>query len=126
MQPFMIKKGDNVNRPFNIGARLLQLRNERSISQEKLANLANVTTTYYGQVERNIKNITVIKLEKICEVFDISLGEFFSDAEPVTISSDVDATTKSMQLLMSKLSEDEKNSMLQILRDIVAFKRLNK
>lgn len=44
---------------FNIGKRIHELRINSGLSQEKLALRANITTTYLGLLERNLKNPTV-------------------------------------------------------------------
>lgn len=62
---------------FNIGQRIHELRINSGLSQEKLALRANITTTYMGLLERNLKNPTVKVIEQICNQLNISLSEFF-------------------------------------------------
>lgn len=47
------------------------------LSQEQLADKANLHRTYIGMVERAERNLTVINLLKICNALDISLSELF-------------------------------------------------
>ena len=51
---------------FNIGDRIHELRIKSGLSQEKLALRAEITTTYLGLSERNLKNPTVKVIEQIC------------------------------------------------------------
>ena len=46
-------------------------RGEKSISQEKLAELAGLHRTYISAVERERRNISIDNIEKIAEALDI-------------------------------------------------------
>ncbi|MBL1211498.1 MAG: helix-turn-helix transcriptional regulator [Geminocystis sp. GBBB08] len=49
------------------GQKVKELRLKQNISQEKLAEKANVHRTYIGMIERAEKNITLINIEKIAK-----------------------------------------------------------
>jgi transcriptional regulator with XRE-family HTH domain len=63
--------------PKVIGERLRNLRKERGLSQEELAHLASLHSTYIGQLERGEKNATLESLEKVTEALGVSLEELF-------------------------------------------------
>ena len=69
---------------YNIGLRLRNLRKAARLSQEQTALAANITPAYLGQIERNEKNPTILTIEKLCTVFNISLSEFFSNHKPAS------------------------------------------
>jgi transcriptional regulator with XRE-family HTH domain len=48
-----------------VGLKIRQVREGRGISQEKLAELADLHRAYIGQIERGEKNIGIRNLEKI-------------------------------------------------------------
>ena len=60
------------------GDRVRELRTNKNLSQEQLANLANVHRTYIGMIERAEKNITLINIEKIAKALEIELKDFFN------------------------------------------------
>ena len=60
-----------------LGERIKQLRKEANISQEKLAELADLDRTYVNSVEKGRRNISIINIEKICIAFGMSLADFF-------------------------------------------------
>lgn len=60
-----------------IGNRIKELRLQKKLSQEALANIAEVDRTYMTSVERGRRNISIQSLEKILSALEISFGEFF-------------------------------------------------
>ena len=62
----------NINERF--GQRIKEIRKAKGLSQEKLANLAEVDRTYLPEVERGERNISLVVAEKIAN----ALGEKLS------------------------------------------------
>ena len=62
----------NINQRF--GARVKSLRMSKKLSQEKLANLAEVDRTYLPEVERGERNISLVVAEKIAHALDTKLS----------------------------------------------------
>lgn len=61
------------------GLRVKELRLEKGLSQEKLANLAGVDRTYMTQVENGSRNLSIQNIKKICNALEITLGQFFDN-----------------------------------------------
>ncbi|MHC4692241.1 MAG: helix-turn-helix domain-containing protein [Planctomycetota bacterium] len=59
----------NINK--DVGFNIRTIRQERGISQEKLAALAGLHRAYVGQIERGEKNIGLINLEKIAKALKV-------------------------------------------------------
>jgi transcriptional regulator with XRE-family HTH domain len=57
------------------GENVQKYRKEKQISQEKLAELANVHRTYVGMIERAEKNITLRNMEKIAKALDVEIKD---------------------------------------------------
>lgn len=55
-----------------VGFAIRKHREEKGISQEKLASLAELHRTYIGQVERGEKNLTLRSLERIATAMKIN------------------------------------------------------
>lgn len=53
------------------GKRIREERLKKELSQEKLAELANLHRTYIGMIERGEKNITLQNIEKIAKALKI-------------------------------------------------------
>jgi transcriptional regulator with XRE-family HTH domain len=55
--------------------RTRELRREKGLSQEELAELADLHRTYVGSVERGERNISIDNLERIAAALGVPLRE---------------------------------------------------
>jgi transcriptional regulator with XRE-family HTH domain len=62
-----------------IGLRIKDLRSALGISQEALANLAELDRTYVNSVENGRRNISIENIEKIAKALKVSVKDFFDD-----------------------------------------------
>ena len=60
-----------------VGERIRELRKELGISQEALANKAEIDRTYVTDVENGRRNISVENLEKLIDALNSSFKSFF-------------------------------------------------
>lgn len=60
-----------------VGKRVKELRNELGISQEELADLADLDRTYITSVECGKRNISIVNIEKLAIALKVTLKEFF-------------------------------------------------
>ena len=60
-----------------LGDRIRELRKARKMSQEKLAELSGLHTTYVGGVERAERNTSVDSIEKFAEGLGVDPMELF-------------------------------------------------
>ncbi|MBN1391273.1 MAG: helix-turn-helix transcriptional regulator [Sedimentisphaerales bacterium] len=60
-----------------VGFSIREIRVEKNLSQEQLANLADLHRAYVGQIERGEKNIGLRNLEKIAKALKVSIKELF-------------------------------------------------
>lgn len=70
---------DHMDIRNTIGHRIKMLRKAKGISQEALANIAEIDRTYMASVENGKRNISIINLEKIINALQLSIAEFFND-----------------------------------------------
>lgn len=61
-----------------VGKRVKELRNKIGISQEELADNAQLDRTYITSVEHGKRNISIVNVEKLAKALQVSLAEFFS------------------------------------------------
>ena len=62
-----------------VGMRIRELRNDRGLSQEKLALAAGLDRTYIASVENGKRNISIVNLEKIIVALNSTFSIFFEN-----------------------------------------------
>lgn len=60
------------------GHRVREIRKERGLSQEHLADNAGLDRTYIGGVERGERNISLFNIHRIAHALDVTLSDLFS------------------------------------------------
>jgi transcriptional regulator with XRE-family HTH domain len=66
---------DEILRLF--GERLRQIRTERNLSQERLAELAGLDRNYIGQIERAERNVALVNIIRIAKALEIEPESLF-------------------------------------------------
>ncbi|PYS81757.1 MAG: XRE family transcriptional regulator [Acidobacteria bacterium] len=59
------------------GVRIRELRKDAGISQEKLAELAELHRTYVSGVERGERNASLTSIARIAKALNVSLSKLF-------------------------------------------------
>jgi transcriptional regulator with XRE-family HTH domain len=67
---------DKILRLF--GERLRELRTERNLSQERLAELAGLDRNYVGQIERAERNVALVNIIRIAKALEIEPNALFA------------------------------------------------
>jgi transcriptional regulator with XRE-family HTH domain len=67
--------------PLNIraafGKRIRELRLKRNLSQEKLAELCGLHTTYVSGIERGQRNVGLVNIVRLAHGLRVKAGELF-------------------------------------------------
>ncbi|WP_263373908.1 helix-turn-helix domain-containing protein [Granulicella aggregans] len=63
---------------IRLGRAVRRIREERQINQEEAAERCGLHRTYYSGVERGVRNVSVVNIEKIAKGLKISLPDLFS------------------------------------------------
>ena len=61
------------------GKRVREERIKQKLSQEQLAEKADVHRTYIGMIERAEKNLTLKNIEKIAKALKVSISDLMSN-----------------------------------------------
>lgn len=62
----------------DFGERLRNVRNDKGISQEKLANLCGITISQVSRIERGQVNTTISTLDILAKALDIELSQLLN------------------------------------------------
>lgn len=63
------------------GKRIRQLRHDKKLSQEKLAEITGFHRTYIGMIERGERNPSLVNIKRFADVFGLLLEELFRRKE---------------------------------------------
>ena len=64
---------------IRLGKRIRAIRTERGMTQERLANMAQLSGKFLGEVERGVSNISIDRLSKVAEVLGVELRDFLEN-----------------------------------------------
>jgi transcriptional regulator with XRE-family HTH domain len=55
--------------------KLRQIRQNKGLSQEALADIAGLHRTYVGSVERSERNVSIDNMERLAQALEVDLSE---------------------------------------------------
>ena len=58
-----------------IGKKLRDLREDKKLSQENVADAVGISNTYYAGIERGEENPTVAVIEELCKLYKIKSSD---------------------------------------------------
>jgi SOS-response transcriptional repressor LexA len=75
-----------MNRRQEVGARIRQAREEMGLSQQDLGRRYGASGAQISQIERGVKELGIIRLEKLANILGKSVGWFYESDEPVSLT----------------------------------------
>lgn len=66
---------------LKIGQRIKELREKAEMSQKDLAYTADLDRSYIASIENGQRNVSIVNIEKIATALNVTLKEFFKDAQ---------------------------------------------
>ena len=105
---------------ITIGQRIRTYRLKAGLTQEALAERADVHPTYIGQVERGEKNLTLVTLEKILLALNVSFSEIFMHIAP---SSSPDDIADMCYELINQMSPSQQRHIYHIIQEVSELAR---
>jgi transcriptional regulator with XRE-family HTH domain len=74
-----------------IGHTIRTFRLERGLSQESLADRANIDRSYMSGIERGLRNISILNIARIASALDVSIRDLVGQVELARrVPSDMD------------------------------------
>lgn len=104
------------------GKRIQQLRKERELTQEQLAEKLNVSQNTIAKIESGLRRPSIDFLLEISEFFNVStnylvFGVHVEDVEDEKSKKDIDETIKKIDQTIEKLLE-KKEELLKMQREL--------
>lgn len=105
-----------------VGYKVRHHRKEQGLTQEELAELSDLQSSYIGGVERGERNISLLTLEKIIISLNISPESFFSFKEIDTFDrSSINQLIAIQNSLLQTRNIEEIKSIHNITKDILTL-----
>lgn len=104
------------------GKRIRTLRQQQHLTQEELAEKAELHPVYIGQVERGEKNLTIGSLAKILDGLGVSFSDFFKGLEAGAVTEPpAPGVAYQCYELIRQHTPAEQERLYRILREIDTF-----
>lgn len=97
-----------------VGDRIRTIRNELDLSQEELAEKANINPTHLGRLERGEKSATLDSLEKVVGALNITFEDLFKYIQPSKGEIDTSIISR-IANRVSTLNLDDQKLVLNLL-----------
>jgi len=102
----------------SIGNRIRVERKRLKLTQEELAEKANISSNFLGHIERGTKRPTLDTLKKIADVLQIPMAELFATETTYQLPSE-DLFIKRFKSLVRDKKRKEKELVLRIAKMIL-------
>lgn len=103
---------------MKLGEKIKKERIRNRYTQETLAEMAEITSSYVGQIERGERKVTLSKLVRIANVLNVSIDYLLSD----TINTIDDALELEIKNEMGKMQDKDKSMVIDIIKIINDYK----
>ncbi len=101
-----------------LGKSIRKNREKLSLTQDKLADLLNVSTHYIYELERGMKLPSLTMLMQIAETFHVSIDSMLTE------SNEFNNDNNNLDLLLKDLSDSKKEKLYEILRQLLPYLNL--
>ena len=103
------------NLPSKIGARIKEVRKAKGLTQERLAELVEISPRYLSRLEVGQQSASLETLARVAEVLDIELCEFFDfghHAAPQVVR-------RTLQKLVREADDEKLRLALKVFRAVL-------
>lgn len=99
-----------------LGKRVRELRTKRGLTQERLAEMADIDVKYLGSIERGTENPTIGTLQKLAEPLSVKIHQL------LTVEHNVRGEKLLRKRIIQRLEECDEKELQVIVKLIGAIK----
>ncbi len=107
-----------------IGIRILEIRKQSGITQERLSELSGISSNFISQIERGRNKCSLETIYKLSEALSTPLSSMFSFKNSGI--SGRDSYVKKIEILLKDMNNKDKNLVLEITGDVYGKIKKNK
>lgn len=101
-----------------IGERLRHYRNECGYTQQQLSEMVDLSMSYYSDIERGVKAVSVIKLLDLINALDCTADDIFEDL----LNRKYDLKVSRLNAKIEKLSAKDKRKLIAVIDAFIETK----
>lgn len=90
---------------LEIGKRIKKVRNERGLTQEKVAEMIDMSIVEFGKIERGEVMCLLLNLAKISKVLDVPISYLINGESPVDDNNCLHSLIKKLGIVKSYYAE---------------------
>ena len=109
------KRGKIMNIKQLLGSRISELRKNRHLTQDQLAEKVGINPKYVSSIERGKENPTLDTFINIADSLDVNIGELFQGL----VIENPDQRLKNIHAMLEKSDPDQQKIALKILHAIL-------
>lgn len=91
---------------FELGNRIRILRSRQNMTQQALAEYADVSLSFLGNVERGVKNPSIVTLYKIANAFNIKLSQLLDLKNIDDVATDLKYIKNKLDTILAAITKD--------------------
>lgn len=110
---------------MSIGDHIKQIREQRNIKQQEIADLIGMHRSNYSKIESGQREISVTALDKIAAYFDLTIDEIVHLDSGITDEIRIEDKASSEQLrLIQELDPDDKSMVFKMIDTLITKKKM--
>ena len=102
-----------------LGTRIRELRRKRGLTQEKLAELAEISAPSISKIESGIYHPSEENIERMAKILDVEIYELYKFDK----TSNAEITKDKINSLINKANNEQLKLILKIVTDIINWKQ---
>jgi len=109
---------------MNIAENIKRIREEKGLLQKQVASHIDVSKSTYSKIEKSLREVTVVELNKIAELFGMTVDQIinYDDGLPNEVILEEKNEDERFKLI-NNLDEDDKNTVLKIIDKMLTTKK---
>lgn len=100
-----------------IGKRLIELRNQKKLTQKAVADKLKISRSTYSNYESNFREPDFKNAELLADIFEVSVDYLLGREERIVITDEKAEANRLRAEKFSKLSPERQEQILELMRD---------
>ncbi|RED52899.1 helix-turn-helix domain-containing protein [Cohnella lupini] len=102
-----------------VGARIREIRKQKGLSQETLAELAGFHYSFVGSVERGQRNISLTNLEKLASTLGVEVYQLFAYSKAMPEAYDKDPLLHEIIDMLIRLDRSDLKRLKVVMKEFL-------